>query len=72
MSSQTTEQVLPTGTWGADTGRHTSATRAELAVGHAHEHLDSAGYPGDPTQQEALRDSVQVLLGERENVEVAV
>jgi hypothetical protein len=71
MSSQTTEQVLP-GTWSADTGRHTSATRAELAVGHAHEHLDRAGYPADPSQQEALRDSVQVLLGERENVEVAV
>jgi chromate reductase, NAD(P)H dehydrogenase (quinone) len=44
----------------------------ELTVGHAHEHLDRGGYPADPSQQEALRDSVQVLLGERENVEVAV
>jgi chromate reductase, NAD(P)H dehydrogenase (quinone) len=43
----------------------------ELAVGHAHEHLDSAGHPTDPTQQETLRDSVQVLLGERENLELA-
>jgi chromate reductase, NAD(P)H dehydrogenase (quinone) len=44
----------------------------ELAVGHAHEHLDPAGYPSDPTQLEALRDSVQVLLGELENTGAAV
>jgi chromate reductase, NAD(P)H dehydrogenase (quinone) len=43
----------------------------ELAVGHAHEHLDEAGHPTDPAQEEALRDSVLVLLGELENVEVA-
>jgi hypothetical protein len=43
----------------------------ELAVGHADENLDHAGHPTDPAQQEALRDSVQVLLGERENLEVA-
>jgi hypothetical protein len=43
----------------------------ELAVGHAHEHLDPAGHPFDPTQQEALRDSVRVLLGELENTELA-
>ena len=36
----------------------------ELAVGHAHEHLDLAGYPFDPAQAEALRDSVGILLGE--------
>ena len=36
----------------------------ELAVGHAHEHLDPAGYPTDPAQAEALRDSVGILLGE--------
>ena len=36
----------------------------ELAVGHAHEHLDPAGHPSDPAQEEALRDSVGVLLGE--------
>jgi chromate reductase len=44
----------------------------ELAVGHAHEHLDAAGDPIDPAQQEALRDSVLVVLGEPQNVEVAV
>jgi chromate reductase, NAD(P)H dehydrogenase (quinone) len=36
----------------------------ELAMGHAHEHLDADGHPTDPTNQEALRDSVRVLLGE--------
>jgi chromate reductase len=43
----------------------------ELAVGHAHEHLDANGHPSDPAQEEALHDSVLVLLGELENVEVA-
>jgi chromate reductase len=43
----------------------------ELAVGHAHEHLDAAGNLVDPAQQEALRDSVLVLLGERQNAELA-
>jgi chromate reductase, NAD(P)H dehydrogenase (quinone) len=38
----------------------------ELAVGHAHERLDPAGHPADPAQEEALRDSVRVLLGNRE------
>jgi len=46
-------------------------TEVELAVGHAHEHLDPAGHLSDPTQEEALRDSVRVLLGELENAEVA-
>jgi chromate reductase len=46
-------------------------TEVELAVGHAHEHLDSSGRLTDPAQQEALRDSVLVLLGERENAELA-
>jgi len=46
-------------------------SEVELAVGHAHEHLDSAGYPTDPAQQEALRDSVGILLGQLENLEVA-
>jgi chromate reductase, NAD(P)H dehydrogenase (quinone) len=36
----------------------------ELAVAHAHEHLDLAGHPSDPAQAEALRDSVGILLGE--------
>jgi chromate reductase, NAD(P)H dehydrogenase (quinone) len=36
----------------------------ELAVGHAYENLDAAGRPADPAQQEALRDSVGVLVGE--------
>jgi chromate reductase len=44
---------------------------AELAVGHAHEHLDVTGHLSDPSQEEALRDSVLLLLGERHNVEVA-
>src|SRR5256714_10983117 len=43
----------------------------ELAIGHAHEHLDDAGHPDDPAQQEALRESVLLLLGELENVDVA-
>ena len=43
----------------------------ELAVGHAHEHLDAAGHLTDPAQDEALHDSVLILLGELENVEVA-
>ena len=46
-------------------------TEVELAVGHAHEHLDPAGHPDDPAQQEALRDSVLILLGELDNLEVA-
>jgi chromate reductase, NAD(P)H dehydrogenase (quinone) len=44
----------------------------ELAVGHAHEHLDPAGHLADPTQEEALRDSVRVLLGELEKAEAAL
>jgi chromate reductase, NAD(P)H dehydrogenase (quinone) len=43
----------------------------ELAVGHAHEHLDEAGHPDDPAQEEALLDSVKLLLGELVNAEVA-
>jgi chromate reductase len=43
----------------------------ELAVGHAHEHLDLDGYPADPTEKQALRDSVEILLGRLERVEVA-
>jgi chromate reductase len=46
-------------------------TEVELAVGHAHEHLDPAGHPSDPAQEEALRDSVGVLLGELRTVEAA-
>ena len=46
-------------------------SEVELAVGHAHEQLDPAGHPADPTQEEALRDSIRVLLGEREIAEVA-
>jgi chromate reductase len=46
-------------------------TDAELALGHAHEHLDPAGRLVDESQQEALRDSVGVLLGELEGVRVA-
>lgn len=43
----------------------------ELALGHAHEHLDPAGRLTDTSNEEALRDSILVLLGELENVEVA-
>jgi chromate reductase len=43
----------------------------ELAVGHAHEQLDSAGHPTDATQEEALRDSVRLLLRELEPVQLA-
>jgi chromate reductase, NAD(P)H dehydrogenase (quinone) len=43
----------------------------ELAIGHAHEHLDPAGYPRDEAQRESLQDSVAVLLGQLENLEVA-
>jgi hypothetical protein len=42
----------------------------ELAIGHAHEHLDERGRPIDPAQAEALRDSVIVLIGEPHNVEL--
>jgi chromate reductase len=41
-------------------------TDVELAVGHAHEHMGPDGRLTDPTQEEALRDSVGVLLGELE------
>jgi chromate reductase len=44
-------------------------TDVELAVGHAHEHLDHAGHPLDPAQAEALRDSILVLLGELQNLD---
>jgi chromate reductase len=47
-------------------------TEVELAVGHAHEHLDAAGRLADPSQEEALRDSVRVLVGELQNADVAV
>jgi chromate reductase len=46
-------------------------TDVELAVGHAHEHLDPAGHPVGPTHDEALRALVRVLLGEREIANVA-
>ncbi|MEA2365993.1 MAG: hypothetical protein QOI32_1505 [Thermoleophilaceae bacterium] len=37
-------------------------SEVELAVGHAHEHLDESGRPVEAAQEEALRDSVLVLL----------
>jgi chromate reductase len=43
----------------------------ELALGHAHEQLDAAGRPLDAAQEETLLDSVLVLLGEGEIIEVA-
>jgi chromate reductase len=46
-------------------------TEVELAIGHAHEHLDADGRLADPAQEEALLDSVRVLLGELDNTEVA-
>ena len=53
----------------AATGARVS--EVELAIGHAHEHLDPFGRPADAAQHEALEDAVSILLGERENVEVA-
>ena len=46
-------------------------TEVELAVGHSHEHLDDAGHPTDPEQAETLHDSVLILLGELDNVQLA-
>src|SRR3954467_11616987 len=46
-------------------------TEVELAVGHADEHLDPEGQLSDPAQEEALRDSVLLLLGQRENLQLA-
>jgi chromate reductase len=46
-------------------------TDVELAVGHAHEHLDPTGHLADPSQEEALRDSVGVLLSELDRAELA-
>jgi chromate reductase len=46
-------------------------TDVELAMGHAHEHLDAAGHPTDPAQEEALRDAVGLLLDELQGAEVA-
>jgi chromate reductase, NAD(P)H dehydrogenase (quinone) len=46
-------------------------TEVELAVGHAHEHLDDAGHPIDPAQCESLRDSILTLVAELEPVEIA-
>jgi chromate reductase len=46
-------------------------SEVELALGHAHEHIDPTGRLVDPTHEEALRDSVGVLLGELVNAEVA-
>lgn len=41
---------------------------AELAVGHAHEHLNPSGHPVEPAQREALADAVGVLLSELDDV----
>jgi chromate reductase, NAD(P)H dehydrogenase (quinone) len=46
-------------------------TEVELAVGHAHEQLDDAGHPIDPAQAEALHDSVGILLGELQQLDMA-
>jgi hypothetical protein len=46
-------------------------TEVELAVGHAHEHLDHAGHPIDAAQAEALRDAVVMLLAELQQLDVA-
>jgi chromate reductase, NAD(P)H dehydrogenase (quinone) len=43
----------------------------ELAIGHAHERLDADGRLVDPGQQEALLDSIGVLLAESRPVETA-
>jgi chromate reductase len=46
-------------------------TEVELALGHAHEHLDALGRLVDPGHEEALRDSVRVLLAELAVAELA-
>ena len=46
-------------------------TEVELAVGHAHEHLDHAGHPIDPAQAEALGESVGMLLAELQQFDMA-
>jgi chromate reductase, NAD(P)H dehydrogenase (quinone) len=46
-------------------------TDVELAVGHAHEHLDHAGHPIDPAQAEALGESVETLLAELQQLDMA-
>ena len=46
-------------------------TEVELAVGHAHEHLDHTGHPIDPALAEALRDSVAMLMAELQQLEMA-
>jgi chromate reductase len=43
----------------------------EMALGHAHERFDDDGRLSDPSQQQALRDSIHVLLDELAPVEVA-
>ena len=45
-------------------------TDVELAVGHAHEHLDHAGHPIDPAQAEALDESVGTLLAELQQLDM--
>ena len=46
-------------------------TDVELAVGHAHEQLDHAGHPLDPAQAEALGESVEMLLAELQQLDMA-
>jgi chromate reductase, NAD(P)H dehydrogenase (quinone) len=46
-------------------------TDVELAVGHAHEHLDHAGHPIDWAQAEALRDSVATLMADLQHRDIA-
>jgi chromate reductase, NAD(P)H dehydrogenase (quinone) len=46
-------------------------TEVELAIGHALENLHPDGQPADPSQRQALHDSVRILLGELQNLDVA-
>jgi len=46
-------------------------TDVELAVGHSHEYLDHTGHPTDPAQAEALHDSVLMLIGELQPLDMA-
>ena len=43
----------------------------ELAMGHAHEHLDQAGHPTDPARAEELHDAVLTLLAEPQKLDLA-
>ena len=46
-------------------------TEVELAIGHARENLHPDGQPADPSQRQALHDSIRILLGESVDLDMA-